>query len=218
MSSLSVPVRVFSLPLQKTMSTPGRAWILCATFAAAVLLACLPAAGEELWQNFDDGDVSMWSVIGGTWVAQDQAYVQTDYIGPHYRHALVDFPMGDGIIEVDATVLAYNEWQYPFGAFGLVWKWVDVSHYGKLRFGAYNGSNVFIGGPSESGQLTMGNFRTVIGQTYHPKVIVDNGAVTVVLDGVVRCVVYDLQPGIVGKPGIYTENHTSFDNFHAVRY
>jgi hypothetical protein len=197
---------------------PGWAWILCAAVVAVSLLTYLPAEDDELWQNFDDEDLSMWSVIGGTWVAQDRAYVQTDNIGPHYRHSLVDFPMGDGIVEVDATVLAYNEWARPFGSFGLLWKWVDVSHHGKLRFGAYNQSNVSINGPSGSDELQLGSFHPVVGQTYHLKVEILNGTVTVSIDGVVRCVVYDLQPGVSGKPGLYTESHTSFDNFHAVRY
>ena len=75
------------------------------TLAAAMVILLHPAfAADELWQNFDDGDLSMWTVHAGVWIANDQAYEQTRNSGPDYNWTLLNYPMNDGIFEFDVTV------------------------------------------------------------------------------------------------------------------
>jgi len=190
------------------------------TIAAAVVVLLQPAfAADELWQNFDDGDLSMWSPVAGTWIANNQAYEQTRNEGPHYNWTLLNYPMNDGIFEFDVTVLEKNEHTSPFGSFGVMWKYIDGNNYCRARFGAYRMADIVerVGGVSQ--EVKLGAFQPVLGRTYHVKIILEGatGTVSIVIDGVVRAVVHDLLPGQAGRCGLFTESHTVFDNVHVIR-
>jgi len=198
-------------------SFPGL--ISAAIVGLAVFLTPQTLSGDELWQNFDDGDTSWWVPQAGAWTVQNGAYVQTDKSGPNYRYTLLNFPLNDGYIEFDATVLEKNTWTSPFGSFGVIWKYIDGNNYGRSRFGSYRQADALEYADGQEHEMSLGAFQPELGRTYHVKAVLDSSSntVSVILDGVVRVVLRDLLPGRVGRFGLFTESHTKFDNVHAVR-
>ncbi len=116
---------------------------LIAACCLVILVVPISVFAEEIWQNFDDGDLSMWQVHHGTWIANAGAYEQTDYSGPNYQWTVLNWPIGDGWFEFDVTVIDKNQYTTPFGSFGVMWKYIDGNNYCRSRWGSYRMADAY---------------------------------------------------------------------------
>ena len=100
-----------------------------------------------------------------------------------------------------------------------MWKYIDGNNYCRSRWGSYKMADAYERVAGEGYEVSLGAFQPVLDRTYHVKVIQRASAqtVSISIDGVVRVVLHDLLPGQAGRPGLFTEAHAVFDNFHAVR-
>lgn len=189
--------------------------------AAAALLtltlcaAQCPAQANE--HDFDDGDVSAWEPVAGEWQAEDGAYLQADASSPAYRYSLTGEPSTQGSIEADAVALEHNENGGVGASFGLMVKFIDAETWCAARFGSYGGCSLRVLGTAEPRGVRLGQLQPEVGRSYHPKVILRNGLLAVILDGTVLAILEDPFAGQAGRPGLFTETRCRFDNVRIER-
>ena len=167
-------------------------------------------AGEGFCDDFDDGDISDWTILSGTWsvdAGQLDGYISSD-------RAFIMSPVGDvsdATITVDWTSLSGGTWTNGIVVFG----YVDANNYRVADF--RDGANrwyirEFIGGTQYNRASTSETINT--NQQYAMEVVIDaSGLVTISADGTEK-VSYnfgDVQTGQVGLE--VNQSHSQFDNF-----
>jgi len=160
--------------------------------------------------DFNDGDMSDWTVVAGDWTASGGQY--DGYISSGMAYTLA--PVGDiadGTITVDWTSLTGGTWTNGM----VVFAWQDANNYRVAD--CRDGANTwyireFIGGT----QYNRASFAETINtnQMYQLEVIIDpSGLVTVKADGVTK-VSYDFGSVTTGQVGLcVNQSHSQFDNF-----
>jgi len=120
-------------------------------------------------------------------------------------------PWQEGTIEANATALQYNKNGNVGASFGIMVKYLDEKNWCAARFGSYNACSLLVVAP-EGQVLRLGHFEPEVGRPYHPKVILRNGLIALIVDGTAIAILEDPFPDQTGRPGLFTETHCSFDN------
>jgi hypothetical protein len=193
---------------------------LRAAAGAALMMMTLCAAecqAQVAEHHFDDADLSAWEPAAGEWQAEDGAYLQSDASSPAYRYSVTGEPWTEGSIEADAVALEFNENGGVGASFGLMVKLIDAETWCAARFGSYGGCSLRVLGTAEPRGVRLGHLQPEVGRTYHPKVILRNGLLAVILDGTVLAILEDPFAGQAGRPGLFTETRCRFDNVRIER-
>ena len=170
------------------------------------------------FEDFNSGTASGWTPHSGTWSVISNEYHET-YDGLNSNWATLNFPMKSGVYRFDARVTAMNTWEVAaYGSFGVIWKYQGGSYLGKMRWGAYRAAYLETNYSGVHFELGLGYFRPDIGETFTNEIFVNNGAVAIALNGIVRCVVDDPIPTSSASPGLQCESPCAFDDFFAVKY
>ncbi len=160
--------------------------------------------------DFNDGDASDWTFIGGTWSAATNQLEGND--PSVYTYAIS--PVADissGTITVDLTTLAGGTWTNGQILFG----WVDENNH--YQADCRDGSNRWRIRQRVNGTFTnVAQFLETVNtnQLYQLELVITAGGnVTLSVDGVSK-VSYDFGAPISGKVGVSVEKANSlFDNF-----
>lgn len=174
------------------------------------------ACAQVVEYDFDDGDIAAREPVKGEWVARDGAYLQRDVSDPSYRYSLAPDAWSEGVIEAGVTPLQVNHISNVGASFGLVVKYRDAEHWYAVRFGSYGGVSLRIVA-EDNEVIKLGSLQPQPGATRHPKVILRNGYLAIVLDGGVMGIFRDPFEGEPGRPGLFTETECAFDNVRIER-
>ena len=169
-----------------------------------------------LFDDFSSG-ASGWTAHSGSWSVISEEYRQTNLTLTNYI-AEANFPMKKGMFRFDARVTEKNTSIAPFGSFGAVWKYQNGSNFGRIRWGSYKSSEVWVKYGGAHYEIGLGGFQAEVDRPFTGEVYMIEGMVAVSVDGVVRCVSDDIAPSVSDGPGFYTESGCAFDDFFAVRY
>ncbi len=190
---------------------PAPLWL-----AAAIGLAAV-AQAQVIEQTFDAGTAERWEALLGEWRVEDGAYVQADASSPAYRFSVFDTPWREGSIEATATPLVRNHNGNVGASFGLIVKHIDEDTWCAMRFGSYGSCSLLIRGPDRKDRISLGGFRPEPGQSYRARIILRNGMIAVVRDGLVIAILDDPFPDEAGRPGLFTETRCAFDDVRIER-
>ncbi len=185
-------------------------WRIAAAITAACL--CVTAATETIEETFDD-TAARWEPIHGDWDVEDGAYVQHDASSPAYRYSVFDTALREGTLEATATPVAPNFHGNVGASLGLMVKYLADDRWCAARFGSYGVLSLLIRDAGDKGRISLGHFRPEPGQSYRVRVIVRNGMLAIVREGLVVAILDDPFADEAGRPGLFTETHCRFDDF-----
>lgn len=183
----------------------------CLSMVAIAFVCCLTAGAEPVAETFDDG-AARWEPVGGDWQVEDGVYVQRDASSPDYRMSLFDAPWREGTLKMTATALERNDNGRVGASFGVVVKYIDEDNWCIARFGSYGSCNLLVNRPDGKDRINLGGFSPQIGQSYRAGVILREGLLAIVREGVVLAIFEDPFPDQSGRPGLFTETHCAFDD------
>lgn len=176
------------------------------------LLVTLTGLHAQVVEDTFDADAARWEPVVGDWRVEDGVYLQTDASSPDYRFSLFDTPWREGSIEVSATALERNDHGNVGATFGLMVKYLDADRWCAIRFGSYGSCNLIVRSPEDKRRIGLGSFSPEIDRTYRIGVILREGMLAVVRDGVVLAILDDPFPDTAARPGLFTETRATFDD------
>jgi hypothetical protein len=185
------------------------AWRIAAATAAVCL--CITATAETIEETFDDA--ARWNPIEGDWRVEDGAYVQSDASSPAYRYSIFDTALREGTIEATATPLERNYNGNVGASLGLMVKYLADDRWCAARFGSYGVLSLLIRDAGDKGRISLGHFRPEPGRSYRVRVLVRNGMLAIVREGLVVAILSDPFADEAGRPGLFTETRCRFDDF-----
>lgn len=181
----------------------------------AILLAVpsvATSAEDAFFDDFKETIEGRWEVRAGEWMVKGGRLVHGHKAFPDHDFVIADAPFTDGKIEVKGWATKGNA-QYRFRSLGIVIKYIDQDRYVWFRFGSYGNRNIDGRLPPGSDSIQLGGGQPDLGRAYDLTVIVRNGFVYLFIDDVMIGVIRDPYPGETGRPGLFSETGSEFDNF-----
>jgi hypothetical protein len=156
-----------------------------------------------------------WEVLQGDWEAKEGRLVHADASGYAHCRVVANFPIREGIVEVEAIPKEQNS--QGFASVGLVGKYVDDQREWWFRYGSYRQINIDGHIPGID-KISLGSVLPEPGRTYRLKLVMRGGLVGVCVDGTTIAIFRDPFGDLAGRPGVFTETHAEFRHFKVTRF
>jgi len=177
----------------------------------AKIEAGVQLANGTFEEDFDAPYRPPWREVNGAWrVARSRFEMTSSGFGR--RVALAPVCVIDGVIEGTATPTALSVQKPPRGVFGAVAKWIDSANWVAVRYGEYGGVSALVCKDGEMEVKGICKFSAEVGRTYRFRVEAAGDRITAYCDGQRLGEIDAAFAGQAGRPGLYTEAPTAFDD------
>ena len=160
--------------------------------------------------DFEAGDIGLWHPIKGTWEWRD-GHLRLATGGWGRFVTLCPVLLQDGSIEAKATPTTKGV--HGYGVFGVMVKWLDSANWLAVRYGQYGGTAVFILEDGKQTIKSLGKLEVPVGSSHDIAVTVAGGRLGVSFGDELLGEIDVPFAGRPGRPGLYTEAHSSYDDF-----